>query len=182
MRKLATLLLVSLMLLLGVAPVAADPPQTWYDVDFEMDFLMVDCSVYGHDFAVWDHAVGHASEVGYFDQAGNLIRTLVQTQGTDHLYKSTNPGLFVASGPFRYLQHVTILSYDPNNPDLTLAEVRVNGTTSNIRLPDNTVIRRSGQEVEIVQGEPPNTVLIATTKSVGLTVFDQQAICAALAP
>jgi len=35
--------------------------------------------------------------------------------------------------------------------------------------------------VSIYQGEPPDTTWIATTKWVGLTVFDDAAVCAALA-
>jgi hypothetical protein len=134
-----------------------------------------------YDFEVWDHEVYHASEVGYFDHAGNLIRTLVQTQGTDYLYKSTALGVFVASGAFKYSQHVEILSYVPGDPTQTLAEVRFTGTSWNVRLPGGAVIRRSGQEVSTYHGEPPNTTWIGTTKWVGLTVFDDAAICAALA-
>jgi len=181
MKRLAVLSLVLLLLLAAVVPAAADPPQTWYEVDDSADFLVVDCVAYGYDFEVWDHEVYHASEVGFFDQAGNLIRTLVQTQGTDYLYKSTAPGVFVASGAFKYLQHVKILSYVPGDPTQTLAEVRFTGTSWNVHLPGGAVIRRSGQEVTIYQGEPPNTTWIATTKWVGLTVFDDEAICAALA-
>lgn len=181
MKPLAVLSLVLLLLLATVLPAAADPPQTWYEFDDAYDFLAVDCVVYGYDFEVWDHEVYHISETGYFDHAGNLLRTLVQTQGTDNLYKSSAPGVFLASGPFKYLQHVEILNYVPGDPTQTLAEVRFTGTAWNVHLPGGAVIRRAGQQLEIVQGEPPDTVLLATTKWVGLTSFDDRAICAALA-
>ena len=180
MKRLAVPLLVLLMLAAAVIPAAADPPQTWYEVDGSVDFLMVDCVDYGYDFEVWDHRVYHASEVGYFDHAGNLIRTLVQTQGTDYVYKPTTPGVYpgvyVASGAFKYLQHVEILSFVPGDPTQTLAEVRLTGTMWNVRLPGGAVVRRSGQEVSTCQGEPPDTNWIATRKWVGLTVFDDAAI------
>ena len=181
MKRLAVPLLVLLLLLAAAAPASADPPQKWYEVDGSTDFLMVDCGDYGYDFEVWDHEVYHASEVGYFDQAGNLLRTLVQTQGTDYLYKLAAPGVFVASGAFRYLQHVEILSYVPGDPSQTLAEVRFTGTMWNVHLPGGAVVRRSGQEVSTYRGEPPDTTWIATRKCVGLTVFDDAAMSAALA-
>jgi hypothetical protein len=185
MKRLAVPFLVLLMLAAAVTPAAADPPQTWYEVDDSADFLMVDCVPYGYGFEVWDHEVYHASEVGYFDHAGNLLRTLVQTQGTDYVYKPTTPGVYpgvyVASGAFKYTQHVEILSFVPGDPTKTLAEVRFTGTQWNVHLPDGTVIRRSGQEVSIFQGEAPDTTWIATNKWVGLTVWDDKAICAALA-
>ena len=59
--------------------------------------------------------------------------------------------------------------------------MRFTGTPWNVHLPGGAVIRRSGQEVSIYQGEPPNTTWLATTKWVGLTILDDQAICAALA-
>ena len=89
--------------------------------------------------------------------------------------------MFVASGAFKYSQHVKILNYVPDDSSQTRAEVRVTGTQRNVHLPGGAVIRRSGQEVHILAGEPPYTTLIATTKWVGLTVFDDAAICAALA-
>ncbi len=181
MKRLAVLPLVLLLLLATAVPAAADPPETWYAFDDSTDFPLVDCAAYGYDFEVWDHEVYHISETGYFDHAGNLIRTFVQTQGTDNLYKSSAPGVFLASGSFRYLQHVKILYYVPGAPNQTLAEVRFTGTTWNVHLPGGVVIRRAGQEVSVFQGEPPNTIWLATSKWVGLTVFDDQAICAALA-
>lgn len=138
---------------------------------------MVDCTPFGYPFVVMDHMVGHESEAGYFDHAGNLIRTLYQTQGTDQLYLSTAPGVYLASGPFRYSSHVELLGFDP-----LLVEARLTGTMWNVRLPGQsaTSLRRSGQEVHIIEGEPPGN-LIATTKWVGMEAFDEQALCEVLA-
>ncbi|NLF14918.1 MAG: hypothetical protein GX597_24265 [Anaerolineaceae bacterium] len=181
MKRLAVLLLVLMLLLTAAAPVAADPPQTWYENDFEEDLLVVDCTAHGYDFEVWDHMVYHQSEVGYFGQDGNVVRTLVQTKGVDHLYKSTAPDAFVASGPFCYSQHVQILEYVPGEPSLTLAEVKETGTQWNVNLPNGVAIHLSGQWVVILQGEPPDAVLIDMLRRAGRTTFDEQVICAALA-
>ena len=39
MKRLAVPLLVLLVLVAAVTPAAADPPQTWYEVDDSVDFL-----------------------------------------------------------------------------------------------------------------------------------------------
>ena len=172
MKRLAVLPLILLLLLATVVPAAADPPQTWYEVDESVDFLVVDCVAYGYDFEVWDHEVYHASEVGYFDHAGNLIRTLVQTQGTDHLYKSNALGVFVASGAFKYSAAIedpatTSRSQDPNTQ--TLAKVRFTGTPWNVLYLPPAIWRRDPtarvQEVSIYQGEPPDNTWIAPRPS-----------------
>jgi hypothetical protein len=88
--------------------------------------------------------------------------------------------VFVASGPFRFSEHVTILYHEPNDPDTTLAEVKFTGTAWNVHLPDGVVIRRSGMEIVILQGVPPNTIWLSTEKFVGLSIFDEQAVCSAM--
>jgi hypothetical protein len=181
MRRPAVMPLVLLLLLTTAIPAAADPPQTSFEEDFAYNALAVECTAFGYDFDVWDHIVGHASEVWYLDRNGAPIRMLAQTQGTDHLYKSTTSSVFVATGPFNYSEHARVVKYVPGDPSATLVEDNMTGTQWNVHLPNGVMIHSAGQWVYILQGEPPDVTLIDMPKRAGLTEFDDEAICAALA-
>jgi hypothetical protein len=172
MRNFTIPLLVLLLILTAATPASADQPQYWYDEDFDYTFPLVDCGEYGYDFVAMVHSVGHHSELLYFDRAGNVVRTLYQTQGTDYVYNSEAPNIG-ASGAFRYSVHVT-----PLDPTFNTWLRRYTGIAWNITLPGyGTVIHVSGQDVEVVE----NWVVVGTPKSVGLHLLDFPALCAGLA-
>lgn len=170
MKKLTVLLLVLLFTLTAAAPASADKPEYWYDQDFVWDFELVNCSDYGFDFAASVNAVGHESELLYFDKAGNVVRTLYQAKGTDYIYNSKHPSLGAFS-PFNFSTHVTMTS------ESTWTR-RFTGAMWNLQLPGyGVVIHLSGQIVE----EVDDWVVTREIKRVGLDQFDYPALCAALA-
>lgn len=181
MKTFAIVPAVLVLLLVAALPVAADPPQTSFEGDFEYDALAVLCSEYGYDFDVWDHVVGHESQVWHFDQDGAPVKMLKRWQGTDQLYKDTAPNMYVATGPFSFSEYHQFLNYVPGDPGATLVEAKVTGTQSNVHLPNGMMLHSAGQWVYIVQGEPPDLILIDFPKRAGMAVYDDEAICAALA-
>ena len=66
----------------------------------------------------------------YLDRYGVPTRMLSRIQGTDHLYKSTALGVFVATGPFIYSEHARVFNYVPGDPSATLVEDKVTGNGS----------------------------------------------------
>ena len=170
MKKFAVLLVVLLFTLAVAVPASADKPEYWYDQDFVWDFELVDCADFGFDFVANVHAVGHESELLFFNTAGNVVRTLYQAKGTDYIYNSGHPSVGTFS-PFNFSTHVTMAS------ESTWTR-RYTGTMWNLQLPGyGVVVHLSGQIVEDVD----DWVVTREVKRVGLNQFDYPTLCAALA-
>lgn len=171
MKKLAVLLLV-LLTLVAAVPASADKPVLYYDKTYEELMTVAECA----GFDVMLRSDVHETALDYRDQAGNWIRSLVQREGTDHMYKSTAPAVDVATGPFKMSLHVEVLSPPP---DLK-TRVRFTGTALNIHLPNGVALRASGQQVIEVESDPEAPDKETLIKFVGHVEWDEAAICAAL--
>jgi hypothetical protein len=172
MKKLAVLLLVLLFTLAAAVPASADKPVPYYDKTYEELMTVAQCD--GFDVMVRSDV--HETALDYRDKAGNWIRSLVQREGTDHMYKSTAPLVDVATGLFKMSLHVEVLSPPPK----LITQVKFTGTALNIHLPNGVALRASGQQVIEVEGDPAAPDKETLIKFVGHVDWDEDAICAAL--
>ncbi|MBW7882133.1 MAG: hypothetical protein H3C34_05755 [Caldilineaceae bacterium] len=170
MKLRVALLLSFVLVLIAFVPASADQPVLWYENDWDVTFDLVNCG----SFTVLDRAVGHDSEYLYYDKDGKVVKTLYENRGVDNLFSSANPDV-VVSGPYRFLVHAKVTAYDVNG-DVTNVTRRWTGNIWNIQLPGKGgVYHESGQIVELF--DVVNWTVIAEIKRVGLTVFDNQALC-----
>jgi hypothetical protein len=89
--KLAKLLLVGMVVLLTLVPVGAVgavPPEreTW---QIEETWFFEDCG----DFQVWEDLSADVHATHYYDQDGNLIRTVAHWTSTGVVYNNSNPDI-----------------------------------------------------------------------------------------
>jgi hypothetical protein len=171
-KKFAALLLTMQLLLLAVAPVSAAKPELFYDREVDWYFFLGTCE--SPDFEVWDHVVGHESERLFYDNRGNLVKTIYHMNATDNLYDPANPDRTL-SGPTGYSVYVEITGGEPDHYTWTRTWT---GTFWNLQLPGGSVFHQSGQFIEQVD----NWVVTDTFWKGGRAVIDTEKICSALAP
>lgn len=172
MKKLGLLLVILLITLAAAAPASAGKPVLYYDKNYEELMMVAECD----GFDVMLRSEVHETALDYRDKDDNWIRSLVQREGTDHMYKSIAPAVDVATGPFKMSLHVDVLSPAPN----LITRVRFTGTALNIHLPNGVALHTSGQQVIEVEGDPAAPDKETLIKFVGHVDWDEDAICTAL--
>ncbi len=170
MKKLTIWLLALLIVLLAALPVSSDQPvKTEYE--FAHDYQLTDCG----DFEIWSHDAFEAKESQFFDKDGTLVKGLYQYSGTDSFYKSTNPGVIVATSDYGFTVHFDLVTLEPR-----VEQWKATGVLWHVVIPGfGSIYHRSGQQVQIVtyvDGEP----IVTLVKETGLIDLDEDEFCAAV--
>src|SRR5215210_4191138 len=100
MKRLSFVLVSGLLLtLLMIAPVSAKQPtvQVFHFDDYDQD--LVDCTLFGYDFKLWDHAIGDIRITTFYDANGTPIKERAHVNGVDTLYNPSAPD-YTISGSF----------------------------------------------------------------------------------
>lgn len=170
MKKLTVWLLALLIALLAALPVSADQPVTT-EYEYGHDYMLTDCG----DFELWSYDAFEARETQFFDQGGTLVKGLYQYSGTDSFYKSTNPGVIVATSDYGFTVHWSLVSSDP-----WVEQSQASGILWNVVIPgQGSIYHRAGQQlgtITYVDDEPLYTLV----KETGLINLDEEEFCAAL--
>jgi hypothetical protein len=129
MKKFAMLVLTLVLVLLTVAPVAADQPVKSYDVPLQGDYQpLVDCRPEGYDFEIWNHWTATAMVTEFYDRAGNVKIVHSISHGTGDFYRPDRPDQ-VISGRSTEIAQMEMISSDP-----PLWKVKYLGPTFDLQL------------------------------------------------
>jgi hypothetical protein len=180
MRRLPVLICALLLTTVTAAPASASKPIVYFDDDYAFEVLVdpgwgwFECG-----FDVIYGGAGHESYKEWTDKVGDAVKGLYQNQGIDYFYAEANPSN-VVSGKFRLSSHLS--DFVEVEPGLFEWDERVTGRIWGITLPGSgPVFHEAGQIWQHVRAEEPEWVY-TRLRQVGISVFDDDALCAALDP
>ena len=110
----------------------------------------MDCSAYGFDYIVKNHAVIREHGYAWLDAAGNPYKAITSISGTNTLYNKDDPSI-AASGDFNFRVHS-----EPVGPDSPYWTWKFTGVQWNVHVSGyGAVLHQSGQMVLLVDGWNP---------------------------
>jgi hypothetical protein len=177
MKRVIILCSVLLLVLATAAPAAAGKYREAWEDDFDDTWYVLTCP---QGFDIYDRSIGHESFEGWFDKDGHPSIGLYQSKGTDNVFNEERPG-HVLSGHFGYSSHidnVVILS-----PTLLTWSESVSGILWNIQVPGaGRVYHLAGNIRQDVVIETGKDNIYTVLRQKGISVFDGEVLCEALAP
>jgi hypothetical protein len=177
MKRVIILCSVLLLVLATAAPAAATKFTRFYEYDYDDTWYVLTCP---QGFDIYDRGIGHESFQGWYDRDGDPSIGLYQNKGTDNLFNDDRPG-HVLSGHYAYSSHidnVVILS-----PTLMTWSESVSGVWWNIQVPGaGRVFHEAGNRRQDVVIETGKDNIYTVLRQKGISVFDGEMLCEALAP
>ena len=168
---------VLLLVLATAAPAAAGKYRESWEGDVDDTWYVFTCP---QGFEIWDQIIGHESFEGWYDKDGNPSIGLYQFKGTDNVFNADRPG-YVLSGRSGFSSHihdVVIIS-----PTLMTWSESVSGIFWNIQVPGaGRVFHEAGNIRQDVVLETGKDNIYTVLRQKGISVFDGETLCEALAP
>jgi hypothetical protein len=177
MRRVIILCTVLLLVLAAAVPAAAGKYRESWENDFDDTWYVFTCP---QGFDIYDRSIGHESFEGWYDKDGHPSIGLYQAKGTDNVFNKDRPG-HVLSGHYGFSSHIDNVVV-VSDTLMTWSE-SVSGIFWNIQVPGaGRVFHEAGNVRQDVVLETDKENIYTVLRQKGISVFDGEVLCEALAP